>query len=299
MALASTGAPAGEVKDLDFELPAGLDLDPESTYRCSITELAEGACSNASAVGFAQIRTSTETVLAPVYNVAPSPGELATLGFKLKGALVRAPVSMRAGDYGMTVSIDNIPDWGVKTLKLTLWGAPAESGHDEQRGSCLTGPETGCAGGPDWPFVTLPTACAQAAETTALAESWGAESSSRVDTLPRLTGCEALSLRSAIEVAPVVPLLDEPSGYALALRLAQGEELADELAPAQLQQAVFVLPRGVSFSPSSLNGVSGCSEAGARTSAPRSRQRVRTLPRSARPNSIPRYSTTVLVNLSR
>ncbi len=143
VALASTGAPAGEVKDLDFELPAGLDLDPESTYRCSITELAEGACSNASAVGFAQIRTSTETVLAPVYNVAPSPGELATLGFKLKGALVRAPVSMRAGDYGMTVSIDNIPDWGVKTLKLTLWGAPAESGHDEQRGSCLTGPEQG------------------------------------------------------------------------------------------------------------------------------------------------------------
>ncbi len=260
VALASTGAPADEVKDLDFELPAGLNLDPEAAYRCSVTELAEGACSNTSAVGLIQIRTANETVLAPVYNVAPSPGGLATLGFKLEGALVRAPVSVRAGDYGMTVSIDDIPHRGVKTLKLTLWGAPAESGHDEQRGSCLTGPKVGCAGGPDWPFITLPTRCAQAPETIALAESWGAESDSRVDTLPRLTGCEALSLRSAIEVAPVVPLLDEPSGYALALRLAQGEELADELAPAQLQQAVFVLPRGVSFSPNSLDGVSGCSE---------------------------------------
>jgi hypothetical protein len=284
VALASTEAPADEVRDLDFELPAGLNLDPEGAYRCAIAELAEGACSNTSAVGLIQIRTSNATVLAPVYNVVPSPGELATLGFKLEGALVRAPVSVRAGDYGMTVSIDNIPNWGVKTLKLTLWGAPAESGHDEQRGSCLTGPNAGCEGGPDWPFITLPTTCAQAAETTALAESWAAESITRVDTLPRLAGCEALSLRSAIAVAPVVPLLDENSLTNWPPRSCNR--------PCSCCRGASRFPRTAS---------TACRAAAKRSSDParHSRQCVRRLPRSVRPNSTPRCSTTVLVNLSR
>ena len=75
---------------------------------------------------------------ATVYNLAPAPGEFARLGFTVEGVPVIAEVSVRTGgDYGMTLSIQDIPQLAIESVKLTLGGLSSST--------LLTLP-TSCAG---------------------------------------------------------------------------------------------------------------------------------------------------------
>jgi len=215
---------ANEVRSLDFELPPGLIINPAGVPQNN-------------AVGTVQMDVAGKIVSATVYNLAPAPGGLARFGFTLEGAPVIADVSVRTGgDYGMTLSIDNLPRWEIESVKLTLEGRPSST------------------------FLTLPTSCAGLLQTTLRGESWGGETASLSASFPQMTGCNRLLFQPALSVVSDAAEADEPSGYQVQLSMPQSESPAG-LSAAQLRNASVTLPAGSSLSLLSMSGASGCGEA--------------------------------------
>jgi hypothetical protein len=226
-----------EVKNLDFELPLGLVLDPIVVPNCTASEFAGGTCAGATAVGEVRMSVAGKIVSAVVYNLAPAPGEFARLGFTLEGVLVIAQVSVRTGsDYGMMLSIQDLPQQGIESVKLTLGGVM---------------PST---------FLTLSTSCASSPQTTLQGESWGGETGSLSVSFSQMTGCERLSFDPSLSVAPDVIEADTPSGYTLELHVPQPED-PEGLASAELKEAAVTLPEGVGISLSAADGLQVCTEA--------------------------------------
>jgi len=155
---------ADEVKNLDFELPPGL-----------IINLAAVPQNNA--VGMVQMSIAGKLASATVYNLAPAPGEFARLGFTVESVWVIAAISVRPGsDYGMTLSIQDLPGGEIESVKLTLGGAMSSA------------------------FLALPTSCAGPLQTTLRGESWGGETASLSASFSQMTGCERLPFDPSTQV---------------------------------------------------------------------------------------------------
>jgi hypothetical protein len=213
-----------EVRSLDFELPAGLIVNPAAVAQDEV-------------VGSVQVGVAGMTKSVALYSLAPAPGELGRFGFSIEGVSVIADISVRTGsDYGMTLSIRDLPQQGIESVKLTLGGLSAGS-----------------------TFLTLPTSCAGPLQTTLRGESWGGQSISRSSSLPQLAGCDRLPFVPALNVAPLVTQPDEPSGYLVQLSMPQNES-PEGLFAAQLRDATVVFPAGVTLGPSWMEGLVGCSE---------------------------------------
>ena len=179
------GTSADEVRNLDFALPPGLMIN--ST-----------AVPTGNAVGMAQIGIAGKIVSATVDRLAPAPGELARLGFTLEGVEVIVVVSIRSGgEYGMTLSIQDLPQAGIESVKLTLGGSTSPA------------------------LLTLPASCTGPLQTTLQGESWGGESASLATPFPQLTGCNRLSFQPALSVVPDTATANEPSGYEIDLKVPQ------------------------------------------------------------------------------
>lgn len=238
-AVLDAGVPStGEVRNLSFELPPGLSLDLAAVPHCSFVEFDGSGCgSGVAAVGSVQMSIAGTLDSATVYNLAPAPGELAELGFTLKGIRVIADIVVRTGgDYGITVSIRDIPQEQVESVKLTLAEEPYA------------------------PLLTLPTSCSGPLQTTLQSESWGTETASVSSTLPGMAGCNRLSFDPSISIAPDANEADTPSGYELDLNVPQHED-AEGLASAELKEAAVTLPEGVGISLSAADGLQACTEA--------------------------------------
>lgn len=252
----------GEVKDLDFELPAGLNLDPAAVSQCTSTEFTEGECPNSSTVGLVLVHTTGSTVPAAVYNLQPAPGDLAQFGFSFDGSRVVIDISIRTGgDYGMTASIPDLPNKEIGAVRLVLWGMPSDASHAALRGTCLTGVETDCGdSAPLTPFIALPTYCAAPSQTTAHGDSWEAAlSPTDAAAFSQMAGCQRLPFEPEINVAPDTSGANEPTGYVVDLRLSRSEQAA--LVTAQIRDASVTLPIGTSLSSSVIEGLVGCDEA--------------------------------------
>jgi hypothetical protein len=228
---------ADEVKNLDFELPPGLVLDPNVVPNCTAGGFVGGTCPGAAAVGTVQMSVAGKIASATVYNLVPAPGEFARFGFTLEGVLVFAEVSVRTGSgYGMTLSIEGLPEVEIESVKLTLGGLSSST------------------------LLTLPTSCASSPETTLRGESWGGERGSLSASFSQMTGCERLSFDPSLSVAPDAGEADTPSGYELDLNVPQPED-PEGLASAALMQAAVTLPEGVGISLSAADGLLACTEA--------------------------------------
>jgi hypothetical protein len=242
--LAFTARSASEVRGLAFELPPGLILDPSGVSQCTYIQFTEGSCPASAAVGVLQMSVDQTIMSTTVYNLVPGPGEPAELGFTFTGIGVIVDISIRTGsDYGMTLSIHNLPQREVESVKLML----------------------GAAGYPM--FLTLPTSCAGSPQTTLQSESWGSKTASLSISFPQMTGCERLSFDPSIFVAPDTDQAGEPSGYTIAMRVPQNEK-PDGLAGADLKEAVVTLPEGTGISLSVAEDLVGCSEAEAELGSP-------------------------------
>lgn len=219
-----------EVRDLSFELPAGLIVDPAAVAQGEV-------------VGSVQIDVAGTTKAATLYNLAPALGELGRFGFAIEGASMTVGITIRAsgdygavGGYGMTLSMGNITQLlGVESVKLILGG---------------TSPR----------LLALPTSCAGPLPTTVRGESWGAEFASLSTVLPQVDDCNDLSFAPTLNMAPNITQADEPSGCRVQLSVPQNEN-PEGLATAQLRDAAIVFPAGVSLGPSWMEGLVGCSEA--------------------------------------
>ena len=276
--------PAALPKDLHFKWPAGLVGNPTPLAQCPLTGfLSQTGCPPDTAVGVAEVlftfnqgagpESFVETV--PLFNLVPSPGEPARLGFMPSGVPVYVDPSVRSGrDYGITANANNISQLaGFRAVQVSVWGVPGAASHDPFRGgeclglslhgeSCAAPAATGKPNA----FLSLPTACSGPLVSTVTGDSWAqplpTESQPQLAeyAMPALDGCDALPFHPSISVAPDGQQGSTPTGLSVAIHVPQEETLAPEgLATAAVKDTTVALPVGVQISPAAADGLLSCS----------------------------------------
>ncbi len=278
-------------KDLHFNLPPGLVGNPKPFPQCSDTDFTRlidlvDKCPAEAAVGVASITiyepnlTGLTTISSPVFNLKPSVGEPARFGFTTLIANVVLDTSVRTGgDYGVTVSVNNITQISsFVSSQVTFWGVPGDPIHDPARGwQCINGGIWGqvagevvgpckalAQSGPP-PFLSLPTSCTGALQTTMQTDSWAQKGVFTVPIAPSfesaLDGCNRLPFAPSISVAPDGPAGSSPTGLSVGIHVPQDSILnATGLAEANVRDTTVALPAGVALNPAAADGLEACSE---------------------------------------
>ena len=271
---------AGDVKDLQVDLPPGLVGDPLATPRCSAAEFGQHVSGHAECPVSSQVGVVTLGLVSggvrheedvPVYNLVPPPGEPAQFGFLYLGNTVTVNARVRTGgDYGLTTTVSDISQGNsVLDTTLTFWGVPADPSHDAERFCNASGVLSCSSPVPVKPFLTLPSSCSGPQTTTLEADSWQQPGDFRTasflshDTSGNpvgSNGCGRLDFSPSITVRPDTTAADSPSGLDVDLKVPQNGS-PDGLAEANLKKAVVTLPQGMSVNPSAAGGLAGCSAA--------------------------------------
>jgi hypothetical protein len=283
---------AGDLRDLDLELPPGLFENPTVTPVCAQADfhtprsspweasLAGESCPDRTQVGILTLRSSYgggQTRSFGLFNLQPPPGSPSEVGANPYGApLVFVPqVRQAQGEYGLTLQARDVPQLvDVSGLSLTLWGTPWALQHNTQRGDCLNEAEPSfgwakCSvGRPAKPedapkaYLTLPTACEGPLPFTATATSWQGATATAAAQSGALTGCSALDFAPEAHAALSNPRASSPSGYAFDVEVdSSGVVEPKRLAPSPLRKAVVTLPDGVTINPSVGAGLGVCTPA--------------------------------------
>jgi hypothetical protein len=259
-------SPTGTIKNLINELPPGLIGNPTAVPTCTTREAEEQKCSGDSQVGLIEVqyaeRTEEEAALlaSPLYNTIAPEGKAARFSGFINGSTdAFVDSGVRTGDdYGITSGGFNISGrTSAYGITVRLWGVPADSSHDAKR-TC--GAITGCSStAARLPFLRNPTSCTGPLTVRARLDAYQSpgEYDEAQATLPAMTGCAQLRFEPSIEVRPTSEVADSPTGLHVALRVPQNEN-PDELATADLREAVVKLPPGLTLNPSSANGLEAC-----------------------------------------
>jgi hypothetical protein len=290
---ADPGHPPALPKDLEFQLPPGLIGNPTAFPQCPIGRFSLVAgeypsslvnqCPASTAIGVATVTVQEKkylprggTIVAPLFNVAPAPGEPARFGFVAAGVPVILDTSVRTGgDYGVTVSVKNISELASFIEgRVTFWGIPGDPRHDAARGwGCVAhgrlaefAPPCAPLGQSNpQPLLSLPTSCTGALQTTVVADSWSEPNVFTAPVagvgLPGLDGCNRLPFSAAIAVVPDGHAASTATGLTVDVHVPQEEALnAAGLAPSDVRDTSVVLPAGVALNPAGADGLSACSE---------------------------------------
>ena len=291
----ATGAPIGTVKDVRVDLPPGLVPNPQATaHECSVIT----ACPKDSQVGaestivyalgiktcFADTCPAGTVKLGnaiPIYNMAPTGGELADFALDVIGNRVDilggvrdVPSNGQPGDYGEYFTISNLPDklLGVIPLQtvsstLVFFGDPSA--------------QDGGASGT--PFLTNPSTCIGPQPTELTLDSYeapGQFQTAGFTTPVGATNCSTLTFPTAAGLAPSLtvtptdasnsPLTsvphDAPTGLAVDLQVPQDNTFANPDGSAhqgtpQVQNVSVTLPQGFTINPGAAGGLQTCSDA--------------------------------------
>ena len=266
----------GELHDVVADLAPGFFGDPQTLPQCSQQEF-EGAvprCSGASQVGVLRADiVGVGEINGPIYNIAPPPGIAGEFGFKSTGFISLQYASVRSENgYGLSIVSPNLPLPAV-TVSETIWGTPPATSHDAERActDSVGGQFTGCSatGVAQQPFLTLPTSCGAAPESTLMFDSalnlggFVSETVHAVDgggNPAPMTGCETVPFSPRVSVAPTTALASSPSGLDFALNLPnQGLLSPSGIAETEPVRTEVVLPQGVAINPSAASGQGVCS----------------------------------------
>jgi hypothetical protein len=269
--------PAGAVKDATIDLPPGLLGDPRAVPECPARLLAgeilgPSHCPPDTQVGVLHLQTPAAEASLPVYNLIPPEGTPAQFGVFALIFPITMNATVRSSDYGMSVSLANLSQvLPIAGASLSLWGVPADPGHDPYRGTCLGFEGTSSGSCPSeslpTPFLTMPANCGSPLTVGIYADSWKepgdfvAAHSSGVESEGKalaLNGCDRLQFDPRITVQPDTTSADAPVG--LAIDVATQPTTADPngLAAAGIREMALDLPEGMSIDPSAGDGLSGC-----------------------------------------
>jgi hypothetical protein len=270
----------GQMRDLLVDLPAGFIGNPnQSTVPRCPRQRFEGAlpnCPTGSQVGVLRaVVVGLGEINGPVYNLNPPPGVAAQLGFSASdfNSLQYASVRSEEG-YGVGFSAPDLPV-EISSVTETIWGAPADSGHDAER-LCYDPhngiPVPGCGSdAPLLPFLTMPANCDAPLETTLKADSkpnpgvFVSETVKSLDTGGNpapMTGCDGVPFAPKISSQPTTKLAENPSGLDFELALPnQGLLAPGGIAETEPKKTVVTLPEGFTVNPSLAEGIGVCSEA--------------------------------------
>ncbi|MHB8242699.1 MAG: hypothetical protein ACYDHN_12010 [Solirubrobacteraceae bacterium] len=270
--------PGAEARNVEVSLPPGLVGDPNALPRCPAASFetvnGSGNCPSDTQVGTMRLffygdETSPQTV--PVYNVVPPGDQPAELGFTIAGFAHTAMFfKVRSGSegFGLTAKLSEITEADpVQAGILTIWGVPADAGHNHAREStlegCTAGSEGGCASNAQPAgFLRMPTRCdGQPLSFAPAAESWQSPGFAGLDpwTVPGALGCQQLTFGPSISAQPLNPLAGQPSGYKIGVEQPQSTD-PNVLATPDLRDAVITLPAGTVISPSAASGLQSCSD---------------------------------------
>ncbi len=272
--------PDGDPRDLYVDLPPGLVGNPTAVAKCSMTDFYAGeghpTCQPSSQVGEATLTATlipSPTVI-PIYSLVPPPGVPATFGFMFSGVPVMLNARLRSdGDYGLSIDSEGISQgMQLTSVSVELWGTPAESAHDGQRG--------GPAGVSSQAFLTNPSACTPSGVglTTVLRmDSWlnpgsfqeaGFVShdppgyplpSSEWGPAQGPTGCEQVPFSPQVELSPTSTEASSPTGLEFKISVPTGGLLNPTgVAQSALKKTEMTLPVGMTVNPATANGLGAC-----------------------------------------
>lgn len=270
-------------KNLTVSLPPGLIGNTTVMPRCTNSDFflpPSGSCPEDTAVGTNQITIGSPTTVedVAVYNLAPPPGVPVKLGFVSLGV----PITVELGvsqepPYNAIATLRNIPEvLPIYSSRLAVWGNPASSVHDAERGRCA-GP-----GGPlcsvnltEIPFLTSPRACTGPLSTLFKADSWQSpglfiegQSVTHDDSLPpnliSFAGCGNLGFGPTISARPTTRAAESPTGLDFSLDV-HDEGLTnpseEATASSDIRKTVVTLPEGFTVNPSVAEGLEVCTPA--------------------------------------
>jgi hypothetical protein len=288
METTSKGGPVESIHDALVDLPPGFVGDPTAIPTCAQVDLINvsgfGAnCPVSSQIGVAEAETAMEgggksSYKVGVYNVAHGSTVPALFGFNTAGVVTTITPKVRPGDYGITSGSFATPQaQQVIYVRLTLWGVPAASVHDNLRmtrgGLFIFGPFNSPsfirhpAETPEVPFLSAPTSCTSSPQAmTVRADSW--ENKGIFDVRPLTAdesgtpfvfdGCDRLAFKPTAEVRPLSHVADSPTGLAVNLTVPQAEN-PGELAVSHVRDVTMAFPEGMAVNASSAAGLGSCS----------------------------------------
>jgi hypothetical protein len=278
--------PAALPKDLGFALPPGLVGNPNVVPQCTEAQFAAlssggfNECPADTAVGVAGVTIRLQyleytTVVVPIFNLVPAPGEPARFGFVAENVPVTLDTAVRTG-HGYSVVVTShdtteLPD--TLAARTTFWGVPGDSRHDNARGwSCIRGErfvvESGvpCVAQDESKppaFLVLPTSCSGPLQTVAEGDSWREPSNVLTSSPPMesLDGCDKVSFGAGIEAAPDVQESSTPTGLKVDVHVPQDSSLdAEGVGGSDVKDISVTLPEGVTLNPAGADGLEACSE---------------------------------------
>ncbi len=268
-----------DAKDIRFDLPPGLLGNAVGMPRCSMHQVLSqskdpNACPVDTMVGMATITLSpgttpfTLTLVTPIYNIAPAPGEPLALAFDALLVPVRLDTGVLSdGNYAARVTAPSISELaGTLATSITTWGVPADHNGPGTNGDTTFFGES--FGGPNpgqtrVPLLTMPQQCSEPLSGEMSTDSWvnpGVFVSSGPVPVGMLTGCDQLSLESSFSMLPDTLEAGVPAGYSFDLTVPQDNQ-PDGLVTPNVKDVKVVLPRGTVVNPSAAVGLRACSNA--------------------------------------
>jgi hypothetical protein len=263
--------PSGNLKDAQFNFPAGLVGSTVGMTRCSSARALLGECPASSIVGIATTKLygGFGTVNSPVFNIAPSPGEPVAFEFPVLLIPVRLDTSVSSGKtYEVRVTAGNISEaLPLYSSHVVIWGVPADhQAPGPIKVFTLGGRSRDGLGSPNrdvarLPLLDNPTRCDTPWTASLEADQW--ETPGAFDTVPLAmdggTGCDQLPLFAGMSMLPDTLEAGAPAGYTLDLHIPQN---ADPNTPTQadVKRVATTLPMGTVISPSAALGLKVCSD---------------------------------------
>jgi hypothetical protein len=268
-------------KDVSVDLPPGLVGDPNATPQCTGPEFGavlkegENSCPPETAIGVASAYLNGQRFTAPLFNLVPSKGEPARLGFEVQHVPVVLDTAVRTGHgYGVVATVSNISQiFEINSAQLTIWGVPAEPVHNAVRGwGCLydeiIAPEEYPCSNPEKPrlvpFLTLPTVCSGPSGmfVTATEDSWLEQGDFQgAQYMPAfgMDGCNSLAFPPSVSFAAGTHAASSPAGPTFDLHESQ-EGLLNPggLSASAVKKVTVTLPEGMTVNPSGANGLTAC-----------------------------------------
>jgi len=285
------------VKNIDTTLPPGLvgntntsiipqcsDVDFSTVFEGNYDECPADTAVGVAVVTFKSpgINTGYETESIPVFNLVPAPGEPARFGFEFTKVPVTLGTSLQTGKgYAVEVLSKNTSELAeVLSAVVTVWGVPGAASHEEERGwQCLGGgwryyaapkhPKCEEAGPqPATPYLTLPTTCGKALETSLQVESWLPRTKPEPVEAPKsptetLEGCAGLPFNPSIEVQAEQHDASTPTGLKVVVDVPQASTLEPTLeetgkAENNVKETTVTLPPGVLANAGLALGLKAC-----------------------------------------
>ncbi len=260
--------PTESLKNVNVELPPGAVGNPETLPHCLERELETAVgCPISSQVGIATTELQLvfrSTVVSPIYNMKAPPGMPVQFAFVVVAPRVHVDFHVRTGnDYGLTATIHNISATAPVWLnKFALWGVPADSSHDGERGEgCLYSEELCPSPEPRLPLLSNPTSCEGPTYTGLSITTWQLPNTPLVAPLggaPAMTDCNQVDFSPTVAVKPTTNLADSPTGLEFHLNLPQNED-PDGTAEALMRETKVSLPSDLTLNSAAANGLGACS----------------------------------------